>query len=66
MARLAGPAVCGDGGTDDVYGSMRQIDEINPLGPIARHKLAHCGHSAHRDQADLAIRLIAEFLSTVD
>jgi pimeloyl-ACP methyl ester carboxylesterase len=53
-------------GTDDVYGSMRQIDEINPLGQIARHKLPHCGHSAHRDQADLTLRLICEFLKAAD
>ena len=49
-------------GTDDVYGSMRQIDEINPLGLIARHKLERCGHSAHRDQPELTTRLMVQFL----
>ena len=53
-------------GIDDIYGSMRQIDEIHPLGPITRHKLAECGHCAHRDQADLTLRLIADFLKTTD
>ena len=53
-------------GMDDVYGTMRQIDEISPMGPIARQRLANCGHSAHRDQADLSLRLIADFLKTAD
>jgi pimeloyl-ACP methyl ester carboxylesterase len=53
-------------GLDDVYGSMRQIDEISPSGPITRHKLAQCGHSAQRDQADLTLQLICEFLETAD
>ena len=53
-------------GMGDVYGTMRQIDEINPSGPITRHQLADCGHSAHRDQADLTLRLIADFLKTTD
>lgn len=52
-------------GQDDVYGTMRQIDEISPLGRIERHKLANCGHSAHRDQPVLTTQLIAEFLKTV-
>jgi pimeloyl-ACP methyl ester carboxylesterase len=53
-------------GLEDIYGSMRQIDDINPLGQIARHKLPHCGHSAHRDQADLTLGLISAFLETAD
>ncbi len=52
-------------GRDDVYGTMRQIDEITPMGRIERHKLANCGHSAHRDQPVLATQLIADFLKTV-
>ena len=52
-------------GQDDVYGTMLQIDEISPLGPITRHKLANCGHSAHRDQPALATQLIADFLTTL-
>ena len=61
-------------GLDDVYGTLRQIEEIpvfddkNKLMPSSHmhsmlHKLEHCGHSPHRDQPELMTRLIAEFLA---
>ena len=63
-------------GVDDVYGTMRQIDEIavfenkNGLLPSSSvhsmlYKLEQCGHSPHRDQPELATRLIAEFLADI-
>lgn len=52
-------------GLDDVYGTMRQIDEISTQGLVTRHKLANCGHSAHRDQPALLIELITDFLQSV-
>ena len=61
-------------GMDDVYGTLRQIEEIpvfddkNRLLPASSmhtmlHKIERCGHSPHRDQAELTTRLIAEFLA---
>jgi pimeloyl-ACP methyl ester carboxylesterase len=60
-------------GVDDVYGTMRQIEEIpvfkdtNRLLPSSSmysklHKIEQCGHSLHRDKPDLTTRLIAKFL----
>lgn len=51
-------------GEDDVYGTMRQIEQIAPTaGAFTMHKLANCGHSPHKDQPELAGRLLAEFLA---
>ena len=60
-------------GLDDVYGTLRQIEEIpvfegqKKLLPSYNmnsmlHKIEHCGHSPHRDQSELATRLIVDFL----
>jgi pimeloyl-ACP methyl ester carboxylesterase len=50
-------------GQDDVYGSMRQIEEIAPtLGSFRMEKLAACGHSPHRDQPERTCALVSEFL----
>ena len=49
-------------GVDDPYGSMAQIELIAPRGPIELHKLAHCGHSPHRDQPALALQLACDFM----
>jgi pimeloyl-ACP methyl ester carboxylesterase len=54
-------------GVDDVYGTMRQIEEIAPTrGPLRIEKLAHCGHSPHRDQPELSVRLVEAFLQPMD
>lgn len=51
-------------GVDDVYGTMRQIEEISPTrGTVRIEKLPQCGHSPQRDQPELSIHLIAEFLA---
>ncbi len=52
-------------GRDDVYGTMRQIEEIAPTqGSFRMEQLAGCGHSPHRDQPELACRLMREFLDS--
>jgi pimeloyl-ACP methyl ester carboxylesterase len=52
-------------GVDDPYGTLRQIDEIEPSGPYRRQVLPQCGHSPHRDQPDLTRLSIAQFLAPV-
>ncbi|RZA16711.1 MAG: alpha/beta hydrolase [Lysobacteraceae bacterium] len=49
-------------GEDDPYGSMAQILEIEPAGPMARLALAGCGHSPHRDQPEQTTAAIRNFL----
>ncbi|MGA0572373.1 alpha/beta fold hydrolase [Variovorax sp. VNK109] len=51
-------------GVDDPYGTMVQIDDIRPAGPIERRKLAACGHSPHRDQPLQTTDAIREFLAS--
>jgi pimeloyl-ACP methyl ester carboxylesterase len=51
-------------GRDDAYGTLKQIDEIQPLhATIERVVLADCGHSPHRDQPEAATVKIADFLN---
>lgn len=52
-------------GADDVYGTLRQIEEIHPAGPITREVLPHCGHSPHKDQPEAAMQLVARFLQKI-
>jgi pimeloyl-ACP methyl ester carboxylesterase len=53
-------------GEDDPYGTLRQIDGIEPtLGPFRREVLAQCGHSPHRDQPEATRGHIAGFLSSL-
>jgi pimeloyl-ACP methyl ester carboxylesterase len=49
-------------GVDDAYGTLAQIEEITPSGPIQRHALPACGHSPHRDQPAQTLALITDFL----
>lgn len=50
-------------GAGDPYGTLRQIDEIEPtLGPFEKLVLADCGHSPHRDQPEVTLRAITGFL----
>lgn len=50
-------------GEDDPYGSLKQIDDIQPTrGSIARQVLPQCGHSPHRDQPERTRQRIAQFL----
>lgn len=50
-------------GQDDVYGTLRQIEEIEPAGPIEREVIPACGHSPHKDQPELAKQRVAKFLN---
>lgn len=52
-------------GTDDVYGSLRHIDELQTQGKVRREVLQSCGHSPHRDQHDLSLQLVVDFLNTL-
>lgn len=49
-------------GTEDAYGSLDQIHEIEPAGPIERCVLADCGHAPHRDQRLAVTQTISRFL----
>ena len=54
-------------GLNDEYGTMLQLDEIVKAAPQAQQiRLADCGHSPHRDQPQLCIEGIANFLKAVD
>ena len=54
-------------GLNDEYGTMRQLDEIAKAAPHAQQiRLADCGHSPHRDQPQLCIEGVADFLKVVD
>lgn len=61
--RIAAPVLAIQG-EDDVYGTLRQIEEIEPtLGPFSRQLLPQCGHSPQRDQPERTRQRIAEFLA---
>ena len=51
-------------GVDDAYGTLRQIDEIEPTrGPFEKVVLPDCGHSPQRDQPEAVTSRIAAFLA---
>lgn len=53
-------------GLNDEFGTMLQLDEIAKAAPHAQQiRLADCGHSPHRDQPQLCIESIADFLKAV-
>ena len=50
-------------GLNDEYGTMLQLDEIAKAAPHAQQiRLANCGHSPHRDQPQLCVEGITDFL----
>jgi pimeloyl-ACP methyl ester carboxylesterase len=49
-------------GADDAYGTLRQIEEIQPAASIERVVLPECGHSPHKDQPELSKERVANFL----
>ncbi len=49
-------------GRQDVYGTLAQIEEIEPAGFIQRTVLEACGHSPHRDQRETVTQEIRSFL----
>ena len=51
-------------GREDPYGTLAQIEQIDlPAAQLTRLVLEDCGHSPHRDQADLTTLAIADFLA---
>ena len=52
-------------GADDAYGTLRQIEEIHPAGPITREVIPQCGHSPYKDQPELVRDLVANFLTKI-
>lgn len=50
-------------GVDDPYGTLQQIDDINPADAIQRVAIAQCGHSPHRDQPQITLASIVDFLA---
>lgn len=51
-------------GEDDEYASMAQIDGIQRIVPHTQLlKLAHCGHSPHRDQPEAVSAAVQAFLA---
>ena len=52
-------------GEDDAYGTLRQIEEIAPAGPIRRQVVAQCGHSPHKDQPGLTLQAVERFLANI-
>lgn len=50
-------------GADDAYGTMQQIDDIQPsAGRITRYAVPACGHSPHRDQPEEVLKQVLSFL----
>jgi pimeloyl-ACP methyl ester carboxylesterase len=49
-------------GEKDEYGTMEQVERISRAASIVDVvKLAHCGHSPHRDQPDDVLKAVAEW-----
>lgn len=52
-------------GINDDYGTMAQIDRIARVVPHAQLvKIDDCGHSPHRDQAQLVINAVKDFIAS--
>jgi pimeloyl-ACP methyl ester carboxylesterase len=54
--------VLGIQGFDDVYGTMRQLDELRKRTGAELLKLEKCGHAPFRDQPDQVLEAIARFV----
>lgn len=54
-------------GEQDEYGVARQLESIveKVQGPVSSQFLSDCGHSPHRDQTELTLSLISDFLKTL-
>ena len=51
-------------GEDDEYGTWRQVEAIERQsgGSVETLALAHCGHTPHREQPDLALQAMTKFV----
>jgi pimeloyl-ACP methyl ester carboxylesterase len=52
-------------GMEDAYGTLAQIEDIQPHGPIERVVVPQCGHSPHRDQRAQVTQRLVDFLATL-
>ncbi|MEY2781079.1 MAG: hypothetical protein RL307_783 [Pseudomonadota bacterium] len=52
-------------GRQDAYGTLAQIEDIHPRGPIQRSVIESCGHSPHRDQPQVVLDQICSFIQAV-
>jgi pimeloyl-ACP methyl ester carboxylesterase len=50
-------------GKQDAYGTLQQIEDIQPSGPIERQVINNCGHSPHRDQPEETLAYVTAFLA---
>ncbi len=59
--------VLGLQGRDDPYGTLAQIEALCELVPggADRFVLENCGHSPHREQPDVTVKVIAEFIAKI-
>ena len=54
-------------GLQDDYGTLLQLDQIARAAPQAQQvRLANCGHSPQRDQAQLSLAAVTDFLAKLD
>lgn len=54
-------------GTDDPYGTLRQVEAIERQcgGPVRRSILERCGHSPHRDRRERTLSTMADFIREI-
>jgi pimeloyl-ACP methyl ester carboxylesterase len=57
--------VLGIQGFDDVYGTMRQLDELARLSKATLLKLEQCGHAPFRDQPEKVLSAVVKFVETL-
>ena len=50
-------------GRQDAYGTLQQIEDMAPTGPIERQVVENCGHSPHRDQPEETLAYVTAFLA---
>lgn len=52
-------------GEDDEYGTWAQVEAIERRsgGPVESIAISQCGHSPHREQPEIALRAMAEFVA---
>lgn len=66
LPRISAPALLIQG-RDDEYGSLDQLDRIEAaLIQTQRLELAACGHSPHRDQPQVVLAAIQDFIGQFD
>ena len=54
-------------GSDDEYGTWKQIEAIERqvIGPVQTLLIPDCGHSPHRDQPEIVLAAMTDFISAV-